>query len=75
MDFFETRSDVDTDFSVSIEKTVNINKDYEDPRNSLIETIKGFNKIEDKYFGLEYVVDDLLAFRRKQFENKKPLFS
>ena len=45
------RSDADTDFSVSIEKTVNINKDYEDPRNSLIETIKGFNKIEDKYFG------------------------
>lgn len=74
-EFFQTRSDVDTDFSICIEKTVPFQNGYESTRTDLIQTIKQFNEIEDKYFGLDYVVDELVAFRQERASRRKPLFS
>lgn len=73
-EFFETRSDVDTDFYISFEKRVFIQNDYEAARKELIDTIKTMNQIEKKYFPIEDMHRDLVEFYKERSEQYQPLF-
>lgn len=73
-EFFETRSDVDTDFYISFEKKVFIQNDYEAARSELINTIKTLNQIENKYFPVEDMHRDLVEFYKERTEQYQPLF-
>lgn len=47
---FATETDIDTEFFISVEKTVPIKNNYDALRKELISTIKTFNKIEENHF-------------------------
>ncbi|NGY88292.1 hypothetical protein F6Y05_35370 [Bacillus megaterium] len=72
--FFETRTDVDTDYYINFEKRVEITDNYEETRLKLINTIKTLNKIESQYFDFDYMHKDLVEGRKEYSEKNKPLF-
>ena len=64
--FFETRSNIDTDYSLCIEKSVPFTTDYRKTQKELIETIRAFHEIENNYFGIEVFANELIDFKREQ---------
>lgn len=72
--FFESRTDVDTDYYINVEKRAEIANNYEDTRSELINTIKTLNKIESHYFDFNYMHKDLVEGRKEYSKKNKPLF-
>lgn len=79
---FHTRDDVNTDYSIVVEKFVPFREvengdSYKPLRNEMVNTIKMFNELEETHFGFEYMTEKASSFYKDARQQGKylPLFS